>query len=266
MAREHATQREVVVGRLDGKVALVTGGARGIGAADVRRFVAEGAQVLVTDVLDGEGAALVDELGDAAAYRRLDVTDPAAWTEAVDDATGRFGHLDVLANNAGIMFAGTLEATALDDYRRVVEVNQIGVFLGMQAVAPAMRAAGGGSIVNTSSLAGLAGYSTVFAYVASKWAVRGMTKAAALELGHDGIRVNSIHPGAIDTPMIHDPSLPEGAIDELFATQPIPRVGRPEEVAALVTFLASDESSYCTGHEYVIDGGSLAGQALGSQD
>jgi 3alpha(or 20beta)-hydroxysteroid dehydrogenase len=240
--------------RLDGKVALITGGARGQGAAEARLFVREGAKVLVTDVLDAEGAALAEELGDAGRYRHHDVTSAADWAAAVDDAVGAFGSLDVLVNNAGIHHVTPIEDETLEVFERTIRVNLYGPFLGIQAVLPAMRAAGGGAIVNISSLAGMRGIPGHGAYGASKWAVRGLTKTAALELGHDGIRVNSVHPGAIKTAML--PDGPGG--DARFAGLPAGRPGEAEEVANLVLFLASDESSYITGTEHVIDGGSLA--------
>ena len=239
--------------RLEGKVALITGGARGQGAAEARLFAAEGAKVLITDVLDDEGTALAEELGDAVRYRHHDVTSAEDWSAAVDEATSAFGKLDVLVNNAGIHSITRLEDETLERFRRIIEVNLYGTFLGIQAALPAMRAAGGGSIVNISSLAGMKGIPGHAAYGASKWGVRGLTKTAAAELGHDGIRVNSVHPGAIKTAML--PDAPEG--DARFAGLPLGRPGEAEEVANLVLFLASDESSYITATEHVIDGGSL---------
>jgi 3alpha(or 20beta)-hydroxysteroid dehydrogenase len=246
------------VGRLDGKVALITGGARGIGAAEATRFVAEGAQVVVADVLDAEAATVAGRLGDAAAAVHLDVTDLDSWNSAVATAVDHFGHLDTLVNNAGIVRVGLIESMDVEDFRAVLEVNLVGTFLGIQAVVPALRDAGGGSIVNTSSTAGFIGYAGLGAYGASKFGVRGLTKTAARELGSSGIRVNSIHPGGTDTPMVHSATFqldPETA----FVGQPIARIGRPEEIAALAVFLASDESSYSTGAEFIADGGALSG-------
>ena len=244
-------------GRLAGRVALISGAARGQGAAEARLFAAEGAAVVLGDLLDDEGAAVAAEIGEAAAYLPLDVTREDAWREAVALARSRFGRLDVLVNNAGILRAGPIETLALADFEAVVRVNQVGCFLGMQAAIPAMRAGGGGSIVNISSIAGIRGRAGVVAYAASKWAISGMTKCAAIELGPLGIRVNSVHPGAIDTPMISGPGF-AAARERHLAALPLPRIGTPDDVASLVLFLASDESSYCTGAEFVVDGGATA--------
>jgi 3alpha(or 20beta)-hydroxysteroid dehydrogenase len=248
------------MGRLEGKIAIVSGGARGMGASHCRAMVAEGARVVIGDVLESEGAALAKELGDAAAYLPLDVTEEAAWAALVSDTSDRFGPPSVLVNNAGIVRIGLIPDTSKADFEAVLAVNLVGVWLGMRAVAPAMMAAGGGSIVNISSTAGLAGYPGISAYVASKWGVRGITKSAALEFGTRGVRVNSVHPGAIETPMVAAAHVSE----TMWAGQAIPRIGQPAEVSALVVFLASDESSYCTGHEFVVDGGNVCGQAVPS--
>ena len=251
------------MGRLDGKVALISGAARGQGEAEVRLFVKEGAMVVFGDVLDELGEVVAKDLGDAAHYLHLDVRKEDQWTAAVAEAESRFGKLDVLVNNAGVLHMGTLtHDTTLEDYMRIIEVNQIGVFLGMRTAIPAMLRNGAGAIVNTSSSNGIAGYGGTIAYTASKFAVRGMTKNAALEYGKAGIRVNSVHPGGIDTPMTRPDDL-GGFTDEdqaaAWAMTPIPRVGQPEEVANLVLFLASDEASYCSGAEFIVDGGMLAG-------
>jgi 3alpha(or 20beta)-hydroxysteroid dehydrogenase len=247
-----------VAGDLEGKVALISGAARGMGAAEARLFVAEGGRVVIGDVLDEEGERVAAELGEAAIYVHLDVTQEADWQKAVAKAESTFGKLDVLVNNAGILRFGMLEETELEEYELVIRINQTGVFLGMKTAAPAMRRAGAGSMVNISSLAGMKGIGGAVAYTASKYAVRGMTKTAAIELGSAGIRVNSVHPGGIETPM----TSPVGASSEPGAQEysyPIPRIGRPEEVAQLVLWLASDKSSYSTGAEFLVDGGDMAG-------
>jgi 3alpha(or 20beta)-hydroxysteroid dehydrogenase len=244
------------MGRLDGKVAIITGGARGQGAAEARLFADEGARVVVGDVLDEPGQAVADELGtDSAAYLHLDVTDEAGWAAAVSLAEERFGPVNVLVNNAGILMFEAIQRTKRADFERILQVNLVGVYLGIKAVTPSMSRAGGGSIVNTSSTAGLTGLPYLGAYVASKWAVRGLTKSAAIDLGPKGIRVNSVHPGGIDTPMLDgiDTDSP------YYKRLPVPRLGQPEEVARAVLFLASDESSYTTGAELSVDGGATAG-------
>ena len=243
------------MGRLDGKVAVISGGARGQGAAEARLFAAEGARVVVGDVLDDEGRAVAAELGPEAAYAPLDVTDEAGWAAVVELAEERFGPVGVLVNNAGILQFQALHKMDLADFERILRVNLTGVFLGMKAVVPSMVRAGGGSIVNISSTAGLQGLPGLGAYVASKWGVRGLTKTAAIDLGPKGIRVNSVHPGGIDTPMLEgtDPEAP------FYKRLPVARMGRPEEAARAVLFLASDESSYTTGAELTVDGGATAG-------
>jgi 3alpha(or 20beta)-hydroxysteroid dehydrogenase len=253
------------MGRLDGKVALISGGARGMGQAEAQLFAAEGAKVAVCDVVDGEGKAVAEAIGSSAIYLHLDVTREDDWASAVAATTEAFGRLDVLINNAGIADGGPLEETTLAAYQRVIDVNQTGVFLGMRAVVEAMKAAGGGSILNISSIDGMIGMNLVIAYVASKWAVRGMTKTAAIELGQHGIRVNSIHPGFIvDTALGSSDDQDAAAITGLLSSHtekvtPMGRAGKPEEIARLALFLASDESSYSTGSEFVADGGLIAG-------
>jgi 3alpha(or 20beta)-hydroxysteroid dehydrogenase len=246
--------------RLDGRIALISGGARGQGEAEARLLVARGARVVLGDVLADEGRAVAASLGEAARFVDLDVTDPARWAAAVAATLDAFGGLDVLVNNAGIVRAGAIESVAVDDFMEAVAVNQLGCFLGMQAVIPSMKAAGRGSIVNVSSIAGLQGVAGAVPYVATKWAIRGMTKTAAIELGHDGIRVNSVHPGVIDTLMTNDPQFEAVDRQAVFDGFPIPRIGEPEEVAEVVAFLASDASSYCTGAEFIVDGGAVAGR------
>ncbi len=241
------------MGRLDGKVAIVTGGARGQGEAEVRLFVAEGAKVIVADVLVDAGKAVAESLGDNAVFLRHDVSREDDWEAAINLATERFGGLDVLVNNAGILHNATIAKHTLADYERVVSVNQIGVFLGIRAAIAPMTSRGGGSIVNTSSGAGLRATKYCFAYAATKYAVTGMTAAAALELARNRIRVNSIHPGVIDTPMVasDDPEIN----NRLIRATPMRRVGEPEEIARVALFLASDESSYMTGAHVPVDGG-----------
>jgi 3alpha(or 20beta)-hydroxysteroid dehydrogenase len=245
------------MGRLDGKVALITGGAGGQGTAESRRFVAEGARVAIADVTDEAGKALADELGDAAVYLHLDVTSEDDWTAAVEAVETQFGKLDVLVNNAGILRFSAIADTTLDDYMKVIQVNQVGVFLGMRTAVEPMKRAGGGSIVNISSIEGMFGGPFLVAYTASKFAVRGMTKVAAVELGQHGIRVNSIHPGAVATDMTG--SIPgvdaEAMARFLSPAVPVGRLATAEDVSNLCLFLASDESGYCSGSEFVIDGG-----------
>ena len=236
------------MGRVDEKVALISGGARGMGAAHVRMLVAEGAKVVISDILDDEGKELADELGAAARYVHLDVTDAEQWDAAVAVAVGEFGKLNVLVNNAGIVALGQIGKFDMVKWQKVIDVNLTGTFLGMQASVEAMKAAGGGSIINVSSIEGLRGAPMVHPYVATKWAVRGLSKSAALDLGKFNIRVNSLHPGFIRTPMTkHFP-------DDMV-TSPLGRPGQSEEVATFVVFLASDESSFATGSEFVVDGG-----------
>jgi 3alpha(or 20beta)-hydroxysteroid dehydrogenase len=243
--------------RLAGKVALITGGARGQGEAEARRFVAEGSRVLIADVLADAGRALAEELGDQAAFEHLDVSDPTAWGPVVDAILTRWDRLDILVNNAGVGFAAVLDELPLEHHEQLIAVNLNGVYYGMRAVAAPMRRRGSGSIVNISSIDGLVGVHGMSSYAGSKFAVTGMTRSAALDLGPSGIRVNSVHPGFIDTPMVSAAARPR--LEQLAAMQPIPRLGRPEEVAALALFLASDEASYITGAQFVIDGGHLAG-------
>jgi 3alpha(or 20beta)-hydroxysteroid dehydrogenase len=243
------------MGRLDGKVAIVTGGARGQGAAEVRLFAAEGARVVISDVLVDEGKALAADLENVV-FTRHDVSSEEEWDAAILLANERFGGLNVLVNNAGIAHTATIAKHTLTDYERLVAVNQLGVFLGIRSAIAPMTAAGGGSIVNISSGAGLRATRYMIGYAATKYAVTGMTAAAASELAHFQIRVNSIHPGVIDTPMVAGIS-PEMSAAMIKAT-PLRRLGAPEEIANVALFLASDESSYMTGAHLTVDGGATA--------
>jgi 3alpha(or 20beta)-hydroxysteroid dehydrogenase len=229
-----------------------------MGAAESRLFVAEGASVVVADVLTAEGEILAKELGDRAHFVFLDVTDESAWARCIDEVTSMFGALDVLVNNAGVASLAPIVGTTTAEYLRVVGVNQLGVFLGMRTAIPAMSKSGNGSIINISSIEGLGGSPMAIAYAASKFAVRGMTKVAALELAPAGIRVNSIHPGGVRTPMLDSIG---GADTAALVVPSIPmkRLATAEEIALLALFLASDESSYCTGSEFIADGGVTAG-------
>ncbi len=240
--------------RLEGKVAIVTGAARGQGEAEARLFAAEGAKVVLTDVLPAEVEAVAADLGDAAVALTHDVSDVAGWAKVVTTAVDRFGRLDVLVNNAAIHWIRALVDEDPAALEHLLRVNLIGPYVGMQAVVEPMRARGGGSIVNISSFAGLSGAWGHSAYGASKWALRGITKTAAIELGPLGIRVNSVHPGPIDTAM-----LPVPADAPMFTAYPLGRAGTAEEVAEAVLFLASDASSYLTGAELAVDGGLAAG-------
>jgi 3alpha(or 20beta)-hydroxysteroid dehydrogenase len=236
------------MGRVDGKVVLISGGARGMGEAHARMLVAEGAKVVIGDILDELGQALADDLGDAARYVHLDVTVAEQWDAAVKVAVDAFGGLTALVNNAGVVALGKIGQFDMAKWQKVIDVNLTGTMLGMQAVVGELKAGGSGSIINVSSIEGLRGAPMVHPYVASKWAVRGLTKSAAIELGPENIRVNSIHPGFIRTPMTkHFP-------DDMV-TAPLRRPGRSEEVATFVVFLVSDESSFSTGSEFVMDGG-----------
>ncbi|MCZ4278357.1 glucose 1-dehydrogenase [Rhodococcoides yunnanense] len=238
--------------RLQGRVALVSGAARGMGLSHCRAMVAEGAQVVLGDILDDEGAAAAEEFGDAALYVHLDVTSPESWADAVQQTTQRFGPVSVLVNNAGIVNGNLITAYEFEDWQRIVDINLTGTFLGMQACAQSMIDAGGGSIINISSVEGFRGSPGLHGYTATKFAVRGLTKSVALELAPHKVRVNSIHPGFVRTPMTEN-------IPEDFLQIPLGRGADPSEVAAMVVFLASDESSYSTGSEFIIDGGLIAG-------
>ena len=247
--------------RLEGKVALISGGARGMGATEARMFAQEGARVVIGDVLEEEGRqteAAINESGGECVFVRLDVTNEAAWNDAVATAVGRFGKLDILVNNAGIARINNVEGTSEEEWDLVMDINAKGVFLGTKAVIPAMRHAGGGSIVNISSIAGLVGGRTS-SYAASKGAVRLLTKSTAIQYARDGIRCNSVHPGVIESPMTLPIMLDtESGREESAARHPMGRIGQPEDIAYGVLFLASDEASFMTGSELVIDGGLTA--------
>jgi len=246
------------MGRLSGRIALITGAAKGQGEAVARLFCHEGSKVVLADILDERGKTLARELGSNALYTSLDVSSESDWHAAVNLTKQRFGRLDILVNNAGILKVSPILEMDLDTYMEVIHINQVGCFLGMKIAGAAIVEAGGGSIVNTSSTAGLWGTPFSVAYVASKFAIAGMTKTAALELGPRGVRVNSVHPGVIDTDMAHgfEGVDPEDASNSL----PVGRIGKPEEIAKLVLFLASDESSFCTGSAFTADGGEMAGK------
>ncbi len=242
-------------GRLSGRVAIVTGAAGGLGAAQAALFVAEGAHVVLTDLIDGEGNVLADELGARAEYVHHDVGDEAAWTELVQHVDSTYGRVDILVNNAGITRAGSLEEFQVDDFNATVRVNQLGVLLGMRAVIAPMRRAGGGSIINIASAASIRGLRNLIVYSGTKFAVRGMSRVAAAELAPDNIRVNAIHPGATDTPM-HRKN-PSELHTKLLERIPLKRFGEPGDIAEMALFLASDASSYVTGSDFLVDGGFL---------
>ncbi|WP_053386686.1 glucose 1-dehydrogenase [Leucobacter japonicus] len=243
-----------MAGRLDGKVALISGGARGMGAAFARLFVEEGANVVIADIEDESGTAIARELGSAARYVHLDVSSYTEWEQAVAEAVDAFDGLDILVNNAGLLVWAPIEEHSIEDWDRVLQVNLSGAFYGIKAAIPALRQRGAGSIVNISSTAGIQGWESLAAYSASKFGIRGLTKNAALDLARYGIRVNSVHPGTIETPMSRDT---QSSVDHVA----MQRRGEPIEIARLVLFLSSDESSFSTGAEFVADGGETAGLA-----
>lgn len=264
------------MGKLDGRVVIVTGGARGQGEQEARLFAAEGARVVIGDVLDDQGEALAKELGEefgegVARFVHLDVSQEADWQSAVSAAKDAFGKIDGLVNNAGILRFNELVSTPLEEFQQVIQVNQVGCFLGIRAVAPEIEAAGGGTIVNTASYTAMTGMAYVGAYAATKHAILGLTRVAAMELAAKNIRVNAVCPGAVDTPMTNpaqldptaDPTEAREAVAELYKKLvPLGRIGKPEEVAALALFLTGDDSAYITGQPFVIDGGWLAGVSI----
>lgn len=245
---------------LSGKTVIITGGARGLGAEAARQAVAAGARVVLADVLDEEGAATAHKLGDAARYQHLDVTREEDWQRVVAYARAEFGSVDGLVNNAGISTGMFLETESVERFRKVVDINLTGVFIGMKTVIPAMKEAGGGSIVNISSAAGLMGLALTSSYGASKWGVRGLSKLAAVELGTDRIRVNSVHPGMTYTPMTAETGIRQG--EGNYPNTPMGRVGEPGEIAGAVVFLLSGTSSYVTGAELAVDGGWTTGPTV----
>ncbi|MGW7270331.1 SDR family NAD(P)-dependent oxidoreductase [Streptomyces sp. NPDC054864] len=260
------------MGKLDGRVVIVTGAARGQGEQEARLFAAEGAKIVIGDVLDDQGEALAKELGgDVAKYVHLDVGQEADWAAAVGAAKDAFGKIDGLVNNAGILRFNELVSTPLEEFEQIIRVNQIGCFLGIRNVAPEIGAAGGGTIVNTASYTAMTGMAYVGAYAATKHAILGLTRVAALELAAQNIRVNAVCPGAVDTPMTNpaqldptaDPTEAREAVAELYKKLvPLGRIGRPDEVAALALFLTGGDSAYITGQPFVIDGGWLAGVSI----
>lgn len=245
--------------RLENKVAIITGGARGMGAQTSRLFVEEGATVVIADLLESEGQALAAELGDRASFRRLDVSDEDGWQRLVGETVERHGRIDVLVNNAAVLVFGAIEQLSKAEFERALSINLTGTFLGIHSVAPIMREQRSGSIVNISSVDGLRGVNALAAYVSSKWGVRGLTKVAALELGPHGVRVNSVHPGGVDTLMSNPTGTSREALAEQYRMVPLQRIGAPEEIARATLFLASDEASYCNGSELSVDGGMMAG-------
>ena len=247
--------------RFDNRTVIITGGARGMGASHARGFVAEGANVVIADVLEQEGRTLAEELGDHAIFSRLDVTSEANWAATVAAAEKAFGPVSVLINNAGIVRFAPIEKTELAIWHQVLEINLTGSYLGIRAVVSSMRKAGGGAIVNISSAGRMMAYPNNAAYVASKWGARGLTKTAALELGRDNIRVNSVHPGPVRTPMTAGPDAAAAVAAEARHLA-IPRVAEPDEITRLVLFVASGDAGFSTGSEFIVDGGVLLGPAL----
>lgn len=247
------------MGRLSGKVAIITGAAQGMGAATARLFAAEGAKVALGDVNAEKGEAVAKEIGENAFFHKLDVSSDGDWAAMVKATTDKWDTVDILVNNAGLVHFTPIEQFDPDDAHRVLGVNTIGPILGAKNVTPVMKAAGKGSIVNISSVDGMRGCNGLTVYTASKWAVRGLTKSLAYELGTSGIRVNSIHPGGVDTPMGNARGLPPEQLSAAFCRVPLQRIGNPEEVAQASLFIASDEASYITGAELAVDGGWGAG-------
>lgn len=245
--------------RLADKVAIITGGARGMGAATARCFVAEGARVVIADLLEEPGEALAADLGERARFQKLDVRKESDWKEVLQASIDAFGHVDVLVNNAGVLQFSTLLQTSLEDFERVVSINLSGTFNGLRIVGEHMIGRGKGSIVNISSVDGMKGANGLGAYCASKWGIRGLTRVAAMEFGHRGVRVNSVHPGGVDTLMGNPYQEAKADVNQRYAQVPLQRVGEPDEVARTSLFLASDDSSYLCGAEITVDGGMSSG-------
>jgi 3alpha(or 20beta)-hydroxysteroid dehydrogenase len=245
--------------RFTGRIAIVTGGARFMGATTAKLLAAEGATVVVADILEKEGQATVAEIGGNSMFFKLDVGNETAWQALAKEVETRFGRADVLVNNAGMLHFAPLLQTKLEDIERILRVNLLGTFLGMKTIAPLMIKGGKGAIVNISSVDGLKGSNSMTAYAASKWGVRGITKVAALELGHQGVRVNSVHPGGVNTPMSNPNNLPAAELSASYTAVPLQRIGETEEIARASVFLASDDASYINGAELAVDGGWSAG-------
>lgn len=241
--------------RLLNKVAIITGAAQGMGEFHAREFIKQGAKVVLTDINTEKGNSLAQELGKNALFIQHNVTSEEDWYKVIEGCEQQFGVVDILVNNAGITFSSSILNTTLADYRRIIDINQVSVFLGIKAVIPSMQKAGGGSIINISSINGLV--AGAVGYTDSKFAVRGLSKAAAVECANYGIRVNSVHPGVIETPMIMQEDT-KAAVEAFAQTIPLKRIAKPQEVTNMVLFLASDEASYCTGAEFVVDGGITA--------
>ncbi len=245
--------------RLKDKIAIVTGAAQGMGAAIAENFVKEGAHVIICDILEKKGEALATELGEQATFARLDVSSEENWHSVVTNIIGRHGKIDILVNNAGILRFHKSEDTSVELFQQILNINLVGAHIGIVSVVPHMKKAGQGSIINMSSADGLDGANGLSAYGASKWGLRGLTKVTALEFGPHNIRVNSIHPGGINTAMVNPQGVPSEYINQGFKIYPAQRVGEVDEVASAAVYLASDESTYCMGSEIAVDGGMTAG-------
>jgi 3alpha(or 20beta)-hydroxysteroid dehydrogenase len=248
------------MGKLQGRVAIITGAARGQGEATARIFAGEGARVVLVDMLEAEGEAVAASIGEAAMFRKLDVSDEDGWNALVAEVKAKWGTIDILINNAGIVHPAKITELRKDDYERVLRINLIGSWLGMKTVAPVMEAQGKGAIVNVCSTSALQGFNGLGAYLSSKWALRGLTKTAAMELARKGIRVNAVFPGGINTPMGNVTGEAPEELSKYYQGYPIRRIGEPEEVARANLFLASDDSSFCCGAEVTVDGGQTIGE------